>query len=97
MHITRVTILRQQNIYCEIHLRFHGQVPVNRAVVCNAMDDCINATTRPLNPPGKIPGTYCTGGWEGLGAGLTGRKNLALIVVQAPDRAARSESLYGLH
>jgi len=30
----------------------------------------VNATTRPLYPPGKIPGTHCIGGWVGPRAGL---------------------------
>jgi len=34
----------------EIHLRFQLYVPLYHAVVYNAMDDCINATPRPLNP-----------------------------------------------
>jgi hypothetical protein len=39
-------------------------------------------------PPGKRPGTHCTGGWVGPRAGLDG--------FRSPARPARSESLYRL-
>jgi hypothetical protein len=32
----------------------------------------VNSTPRPLCRPGKRPGTHCTEGWVGLGAGLDG-------------------------
>ena len=44
--------------------------------------------------PGKRPGTHCTGGWVGLGAGLDGQENLAPTGILSPDRAARSCSPY---
>jgi hypothetical protein len=39
-------------------------------------------------PPGKRPGTHCTGGRVGPRSGLDG--------IRSPDRPARSESLYRL-
>jgi len=36
----------------------------------------VSTTLRPLYPR-KRPGTQCTGGWVGLGAGLDGKEILA--------------------
>jgi hypothetical protein len=45
-------------------------------------------------PPGKSPGTHCTGGWLGLGAGLNGcGKFLAPIGVLTPIHPVRRKSL----
>ena len=55
----------------------------------------VNETPRPLYPPGKEPGTHCTGGWVGPKAGLDGcGKFLPLTGIRSPDRPVRSESLY---
>jgi hypothetical protein len=43
-------------------------------------------------PPGKRPGTHCTGDWVGPRAGLEG----CPTEIRSPDRPARSESLYRL-
>jgi len=32
----------------------------------------VNATPRPLYPPGKRPNIHCIGGWEGIWAGMEG-------------------------
>jgi hypothetical protein len=47
-------------------------------------------------PPGKRPGTNCTGGWVGLRAVSRGAANLAHAGIRSPDRPARNESLYKL-
>ena len=47
-------------------------------------------------PPGKRPGTHCTGDWLGLGACMDGCKNLAPTGIRPSDRPARSETLYRL-
>jgi hypothetical protein len=48
-------------------------------------------------PPGKRPGTHCTGGWVGRRAGLDGcGKSRPPTGIRSPDRPARSESLYRL-
>jgi hypothetical protein len=46
--------------------------------------------------PRERPGTHCTGGWMGLGAGLDGMENLTLMGIRSPDRPAHSKSLYCL-
>jgi hypothetical protein len=47
-------------------------------------------TLRPLYPsPRERPGTHCTGGWVGLGAGKSHPTG-----IRSPDRLAYSESLY---
>ena len=45
-------------------------------------------------PPGKRPGTNCTGGWVGPRAGLDGCGKSRSCRDSIPDRPARSESLY---
>jgi hypothetical protein len=47
-------------------------------------------------PPGKRLHTHCTGGWVAPGPIWTGVKNLAPTGIRAPNRPARSESLYRL-
>ena len=49
-------------------------------------------------PPGKRPGTHCTGGCVGLGAGLNlyGKSRPPPTGVQTADRPARSESVYAM-
>jgi hypothetical protein len=48
-------------------------------------------------PPGKRPGTHCTGGWVGPRAGMGGcGKSRPPTGIRSPDRPARSESLYRL-
>jgi hypothetical protein len=44
-------------------------------------------------PPGKRPGTHCTRGWVGLGAGLDGFGKRRPTGFQTPDHPAHSESL----
>jgi hypothetical protein len=44
-------------------------------------------------PPGKRPGTHCTGGWVAPRAGLSGVEHLASTEIRSRDRAGRSESL----
>ena len=46
-------------------------------------------------PPGKGPGSHCTGGWVGLGVSDK-IKSLSPTTVRTPIRSARSESLYRL-
>jgi hypothetical protein len=48
-------------------------------------------------PPGKRPGTHCTGGWVGLRAGLDGCGKSRLHRDSIPGPSSRSESLYRLH
>jgi hypothetical protein len=45
-------------------------------------------------PPGKRPGTHCTGGWVGPGPVWTAAEILAPTGIRSQDRPARSESLY---
>jgi hypothetical protein len=46
-------------------------------------------------PPGKRPGTGCTGGWTGTKVGLDGyTENRAPTGIRSPDCPTRSESLY---
>ena len=45
-------------------------------------------------PPGKRPGTHCTGGWVGPRAGLYGCGKSGSTRIRPLDRLARSESLY---
>jgi hypothetical protein len=48
-------------------------------------------------PPGKKPGSHCTGGWVGTRASLERvTENLAPTGIQSPDLPGRSESLYRL-
>ena len=47
-------------------------------------------------PPGKRPGTHCTGGWVGPGTVWTGAVNLAPNGARTPKRPARNESLHRL-
>ena len=42
-------------------------------------------------PPGKSPGTHCTGGWVGPRAGLGGCEKSRLHRDSTPDRPTRSE------
>ena len=44
-------------------------------------------------PPGKRPGTHCTGGWVDIRAGA---ENLAPSGIRSPDRPNPSEFLYQL-
>jgi hypothetical protein len=44
-------------------------------------------------PPGKKPGTQCTGVWVGLRASLDGCGKLAHTGIRSAVRPARSESL----
>ena len=44
-------------------------------------------------PPGKRPGTHCTGGWVGPRAGLDGGGKYRPHQDSVPDRPARIESL----
>jgi hypothetical protein len=48
----------------------------------------VSTTSRPLYRRDR-PGTHCTGGWAGLGAGLQGTKYLAPTGIRSPDRPAR--------
>jgi hypothetical protein len=45
--------------------------------------------------PRERPGTHCTGGWVGPRAGMDGEKSRR-TGIRAPDRPARSQSLYRL-
>jgi hypothetical protein len=44
--------------------------------------------------PRERPGTHCTGGWVGPGAGLDKCEKSRLTGIRSPDLPARSESLY---
>jgi hypothetical protein len=46
--------------------------------------------------PRERPGTHCTGGWVGPGAGLDRCGKSCFTGIRSPDLAARSESLYRL-
>ena len=46
--------------------------------------------------PRERPGTHCTGGWVGPGAGLDRRGKSPPTGIRSPDLPARSESLYRL-
>ena len=46
--------------------------------------------------PREIPGTHCTGGWEGHRAGLDRCGKPRPTEIRSPDRPARSQSLYRL-
>jgi hypothetical protein len=46
--------------------------------------------------PRERPGTHCTGGWVGPGAGLDGCGKSRPTWIRSPDLPARSESLYRL-
>jgi hypothetical protein len=46
--------------------------------------------------PGKTPGTHCTGGWVGLGAGLDGCGKFHSPSIRSLDRPTLTESLYRL-
>jgi hypothetical protein len=46
--------------------------------------------------PRERPGTHCTGGWVGPGAGLDGCEKSRPTGFRSPDLPARSESLYRL-
>jgi hypothetical protein len=46
--------------------------------------------------PRERPGTHCTGGWVGPGAGLDRCGKSRLTGIRSPDLPARSESLYRL-
>jgi hypothetical protein len=46
--------------------------------------------------PRERPGTHCTGGWVGPGAGLDRCGKSRLTGIRFPDPPARSESLYRL-
>ena len=48
----------------------------------------VNATLRPLYPPGKIPATHCIGGW------VSPTEILAFTVLRTPDLRAPRQSLY---
>jgi hypothetical protein len=58
---------------------------------------CVVSITPRKPLPRKRPGTLCTGGWVGPGAGLDRFGKSCLTGVRSPDLPARSESLYGLH
>ena len=48
-------------------------------------------------PPGKRPGTHCTGGWVGRRAGLEGCGKISPPTgIRSPDRSARRKPLYRL-
>jgi hypothetical protein len=49
----------------------------------------INTTYRPIYPRGKGPGIYCTGGYKGQRAGLTGVVNFIPTEIRTPDLSAR--------
>jgi hypothetical protein len=46
--------------------------------------------------PRERPGTHCTGGWVGPGAGLDRCRKSRSTGIRSPDLPARSESLYRL-
>ena len=46
--------------------------------------------------PRERPGSHCTGGWVGLGAGLDRCGKSRPTGIRSPDLPARSESLYRL-
>ena len=46
--------------------------------------------------PRERPGTHCTGGWVGPGAGVDSCEKSRLTGIRSPDLPARSESLYWL-
>jgi hypothetical protein len=46
-------------------------------------------------PPGKGPGSHCTGGWDGLDVSEK-IKSLVPTAVRTPIRSSRSKSLYRL-
>jgi hypothetical protein len=47
-----------------------------------------------FTPPGKRPGTYCTGDWVGLAASLA---NLTPTKIQTPDHPVHSEFFHIFH
>jgi hypothetical protein len=47
----------------------------------------------PAAVPRETPGTHCTEGWLGLGAGLDSTENLASSGIRSPDRLACTEPL----
>jgi hypothetical protein len=56
---------------------------------------------RSASRPGRLylqetPGTHCTGGWVGPGAGLDRCEKSRPTGIRSPDLPARSESLYRL-
>jgi hypothetical protein len=52
--------------------------------------------TQAALPPGKKPGTHCTGDCMGPRVGLDGCGNLAPTGIRSPALPAHSESLYRL-
>jgi hypothetical protein len=52
----------------------------------------VNATPRPLYPPGKTPVTYWAGGTQGRSGQV--RKFSPFTGIRSPDRPTRSQSLY---
>jgi hypothetical protein len=55
----------------------------------------VTITLRPPLPRER-PGTHCTGGWVGPGAGLDRCGKSSRTGIRSPDLPARSESLYRL-
>ena len=56
----------------------------------------VNATSRPLYPPGERAGAHCIEGWVGPSAGLDRCGISRPTGIRSPDRPARSESQYRL-
>jgi len=56
----------------------------------------VNATPRPLYPPGNKTGTNCIGAGWAPGLFWRGTENLAPTGIRSPGRPGRSESLYRL-
>jgi len=54
----------------------------------------VSITPRPPLPPGKDPGTHCTGGCVGPGAGLDRCGKSRPTGIRSPDFPARRQSLY---
>jgi hypothetical protein len=57
---------------------------------------CVVSITPRLLLPQERPGTHCTGGWVGPGAGLDRCGKSPPTGIRSPDLPARSELLYRL-
>ena len=62
----------------------------------SAVDGVGQRHTLAALPPGKTPGTHCTGSWWAPGPAWTAEEVLATTGIRSSGRPARSESLYRL-